>query len=230
MDKEKTRATLKRLGAVRKGHFVYSSRMHGDTYVDKDRIYPHTIDTSHLAEALASEFLPYRESSIDVVVGPAMGGIMLAGWVAYHLTLITGHEVLAAYAEKERMLDPNVDMHTVFAETGRFVFKRGYRQMLATKRVLVVDNIVNTGASAIAAIDAVRLAGGNVVGMGALTHRKGIIAKDLSSVPRFESLLGVMFRMTTGDTCPLCMKRIPVSADAGRGEEFLSLHPGYPRA
>ena len=228
MNQDEVLAILKVVGAVRKGHFVYSSRMHGDTYVDKDRVYPHPVDTSALAQALARRFSLRDQGSIDVVAGPAMGGVILSEWVAYHLTLITGREVLAVYAEKERMLDPNVDMHTVYAETGRFAFKRGYRDLIKGKRVLVVDNIVNTGASAIATIDAVRLAGGNVVAMGALAHREGITVKNLSSVPRFESLLSVRFKITTEETCPLCMRHVPVSAEVGRGADFLLLHPKYP--
>lgn len=90
---------LKKMHVIRaNGHFVYTSGRHGSVYVDKDAIYPHVKDTSELCRTMAEHFSDYP---IEVVVAPAVGGLVLSQWVAYHLSELTGRYILSVYAEKE---------------------------------------------------------------------------------------------------------------------------------
>jgi orotate phosphoribosyltransferase len=90
---------LERCGAVITGsHIVYTSGKHGSAYVNKDAVYPHTAETSLLCHAIAEQF---ADDDAEVVIGPAIGGVILAQWTAHHLSEITGRDVLGVYAEHE---------------------------------------------------------------------------------------------------------------------------------
>src|SRR5438105_14383260 len=84
---------------IRDSHFVYSSGRHSSVYVNKDELYLHTQVIAQLCQHMAQS---YAADSIDVVVGPVLGGIVLSQWVAHFLNVrrSTG-ETLAVYAEKE---------------------------------------------------------------------------------------------------------------------------------
>jgi len=75
---------LKKVQAVlTDGHFVYTSGKHGSVYVNKDAVYPHTKETSQIGKLFAEKF---KNKNIDVVAAPALGGIILSQWTAYHLS------------------------------------------------------------------------------------------------------------------------------------------------
>src|ERR1041385_4105241 len=101
---------LKKSGAIiTNSHFVLTSERHCDTYVNKDFLYLHTADVSRMGELFAEKV---KNLDMDVVVGPALGGIILSQWVAYHLSKIKGKEVLSVYTEKD--------------SSGGQIFTRGY--------------------------------------------------------------------------------------------------------
>lgn len=81
---------LQKVGAIiSNSHFVGTSGLHFDTYVNKDFLYPHTEDVQGSGELFAEKF---KDAGIEVVVGPAMGEIILSQWTAYALSRITGRE------------------------------------------------------------------------------------------------------------------------------------------
>ncbi|MEK7077142.1 MAG: phosphoribosyltransferase, partial [Patescibacteria group bacterium] len=90
-----TLETLERLEAVLSGHFVFASGRHGSAYVNKDAVYPHTRDISRLCYEIA-KFFAYDH--VQVVIAPAVGGVILSQWVAYHLTGLMKEDVLGVYA------------------------------------------------------------------------------------------------------------------------------------
>ena len=92
---------LQHLGAVLiNDHFVYTSGKHGEVYINKDALYPHTRETSQEGRMLA-ELILANSLQPEVVVGPALGGIILSQWTAYHLSELLGKEVLSVYTEKD---------------------------------------------------------------------------------------------------------------------------------
>ena len=102
---------FKKVGAILSdGHFVGASGLHFDTYINKDFLYVHTKETSQICKLLAEK---YKNENIEVVVAPALGGIILSQWVAHHLSEISGKEVLAVYTEKSS------DGEQVFKPRGR---------------------------------------------------------------------------------------------------------------
>lgn len=208
MDEREVREVLAQRGAIpTNGHFVYTSGKHGSAYVNKDAIYPWTNDTSRLCRALANKFtgrgLGYN---VQAVIGPAVGGVILAQWVAHHLTENNGREVLGVFAEKEGDI---------------FVIKRGYDRLVARHNVLVVEDVLTTGGTVEKVIRAVRVVEGHVVGIGALCNRGNVTASDLD-VPMLKALLNVPLGTWDEKDCPLCAQGIPVNTDAGKGREFLA--------
>ena len=174
------------------GHFVYTSGRHGSVYVNKDAVYPHTEMVSQLCTMFADELRPHAP---EVVCGPALGGIILSQWTAHHLG------VLGVYAEKS---DSGLEL------------RRNYDKLVAGRRVGVVEDIVTTGGSLKQAVEAVRLAGGEVVGAVAIVNRGGIDAADLGT-PVFSSLVELDADSYDPSECPLCADGVPVNTDVGKG-------------
>lgn len=106
----------------------------------------------------------------------------------------------------------------------RRVIKRGYDKHVKGKRCLIVEDVINSGATVAKTRDAVLEAGGEVIGVGCLCNRSGgkITAQTLC-VPELFSLLDVDMKMFPEDECPICKERGPksVRTDLGKGKEFL---------
>lgn len=198
---------FKKLGAVIvDSHIVYTSGKHGTAYVNKDAVYPHTMETSALCGAIAEQFV---DDSVEVVIGPALGGIILSQWVAYHLTELTGREVLGVYAEKSQ-------------SDGSFVIRRGYDKLVTGKKVLVVEDVLNTGGSAKEVVEAVRAIGGDVIGLGVLCNRGSVKPEDVANVPTIVALVSVTMEAWDEADCPLCKQRVPINTSVGKGAAFLA--------
>jgi orotate phosphoribosyltransferase len=195
---------LQNAGVFRTGHFVFISGKHSETYVNKDALYPHTKDISKLCKEMASRF---SEFGVDAVIGPAVGAAILSQWTADHLTELTGREVLATYADKDG--------------SGGFTVKRGYDQLIAGKRVLVVEDSVTTGGSMRKVVDVARACGADIVGAIAICNRGSVRREDIGA-PQFESLVTLELDQWSAEECELCERGIPVNTDVGHGKEFLA--------
>lgn len=202
---------LAQAGAViTDSHIVYTSGKHGSAYVNKDAIYPDTKLISRLCEDLAMKFVG---EIVEVVVAPALGGIVLTQWVAHHLSGLTAafpmaEDTLAVYAEK--------------TANGDFVLARGYDKLVNGKRVLVLEDVLNTGGSAKKVVELVRATGGKVVGLGALCNRGGVTSHDVGDVPRLISLVDIKLDAWDEGECPMCAQGVPINVDIGKGKDFLS--------
>lgn len=192
-------------GYITGSHIVYTSGKHGQAYLNKDAIYPHTTEISGLCEEIAQRF---QSKNIEVVAAPALGGIILSQWTAYHLSRITGKEVLGVYTEKT----PDKNQ----------IFTRGYDSMIKGKRVLVVEDITTTGGSVKKVVDSVRGAGGEVIAVCVLVNRDpNNINSETISAPYF-ALCELSLQAWEENGCPLCKKGIPINTTVGKGREYLA--------
>jgi len=222
MNEKEVLELLGNVGAViKESHIVYTSGKHGTAYVNKDAVYPHTKETSALCKTTAGFFI---DDDVEIVIAPAVGGIILSQWTAHHLSELLGREVLGVYAEKEviSISDPEDKGRKCFIETGEFVIKRGYDKLVANKNVLVVEDVLTTGGSAKKVVEAVRKLGGNVVGLGVLCNRGGITPSDVADPPKLFALVNVKLDSWDEVDCPLCNQDVPINTDVGKGREFLS--------
>lgn len=236
---------LSKHGAIINGHFVYASGRHGSVYINKDAIYAHTAAVAKLSMYIAMHF---NGKDIDVVLAPAVGGVILSQWVAYYASLIFGYEVLSVYADKETIpfyknetdapvIWPSGTLcadgqttgievqpgETLCRDTGNFVIKRGYGEIVADgKKVLVVEDVLTTGASVTKTVQAVRAIGGEVVAVAALCNRGKVTAEDIGNVPELFSLFDLPLKTYEANACPLCAAGVPVDTSAGKGKAFLA--------
>lgn len=186
-------------------HFVYVSGDHGSGWIDKDAIYPHTKRLERLCRDMAQLV---KDWQAEVVCGPAMGGAIVAEWIAHEL------DILSVYAEH----DPNPDPHAL---RGQFILRRGYDHVVAGKRVLVVDDIVNTGYSIKQTADVVQQAGGNIIGAACLVSRGNVGTAGLG-VERYAYLLEYKIPAWPAAQCELCRDGVPVNTAYAHGREFLA--------
>jgi orotate phosphoribosyltransferase len=189
---------------ITNSHIVYTSGKHGSAYVNKDAIYPHTELTSSLCLEIAEHF---ANANVDVVIAPAVGGVILSQWVAYHLTQLTKREVLGVYAEKSG---------------DEFVIKRGYDKLCKGKRVLVVEDILTTGGSVKKVVEALGAIGVQIVGAAALCNRGEVSTRDVGNPPELFSLTNIKLDAWDAGECPMCREQTPINTDVGKGREFLS--------
>ncbi len=205
MDESEVLDILQKVGAFRAGHFVFTSGLHADTYVNKDALYPYTAETSRLCRAMAER---YKDAGVEVVIGPAVAAAILAQWTAHHLSELSGRDVSAVYADKDGQ--------------GGFVVRRGYDAVIKGKKTLVVEDLTTTGGSIKKVVDTVRAAGADVVGAVALCNRGEVSREAVGNPPVFESLLSVHLDQWPESECDLCQRNIPINTEVGHGREFLA--------
>lgn len=196
---------LKSVGAViTDSHLVYTSGKHGSVYINKDALYPHTELSSKAGRMFAEK---NKGLNIDVVVAPALGGIILSQWTAYHLTKMKKKEIFGIYTEKD-------------SEKNQ-VFTRGYDKFVSGKNVLVIEDLTTTGGSVLKVVNSVRAAGGNVLAVSVMVNRDPEhVNADMYGAP-FNALGVLKAEAFDEASCPLCKKNVPINTDVGHGKKYL---------
>lgn len=186
-------------GYITGSHIVYTSGKHGEVYLNKDAIYPHTKEISRICLEVAEKF---KDKYVEVVAAPALGGIILSQWTAYHLSNLTGREILGVYTEKTA--DKNQ------------IFTRGYDKLVKGKKVLVVEDITTTGGSVKKVIQSVKNVGGEIVAVCVLVNRDpDNINSQTIGVP-FYPLTELKVQAWEETDCPLCKKNVPINTTVGK--------------
>ncbi|MCX6817129.1 MAG: phosphoribosyltransferase family protein [Candidatus Beckwithbacteria bacterium] len=201
---------LKRTKAITTdSHIVLTSGKHSSKYLNKDALYPHTKEVSRVGKMIAQK---YKDKEIDAVIGPAMGGIILSQWTAYHLTKLKRKEILGGYSEKD--------------EQNNQIFRRGYDQLVKNRKVLVVEDFTTTGGSVKKTVDSVKALGGEVVGVCVMVNRdpKNVTAKVIGAP--FTSLGIFSADAYEEKFCPMCKAKMPVNTTLGHGREYLKKKAG----
>ncbi|MBN2027788.1 MAG: orotate phosphoribosyltransferase [Actinobacteria bacterium] len=174
-------------GAVQHGHFLLTSGLHSDTYIQCAKVLMHP----HLAESMADELAKgFQPQEVDVVISPALGGIIIGYMVAMALS--------------KRML---------FTERteGRLALRRG-QQLVAGERALIVEDVITTGGSVKELIALAEEAGASVVGLGALIERGG--DREFGIVKNV--LLRLEVSAWKASECPLCREGVELEAPGSR--------------
>jgi len=163
-------------GALLRGHFIFTSGRHGDTYMQCAQVLKHPEYTERLAKHLA---LRFKDDAIDVVIGPAMGGIVVAYEVARQLGAI------ALFTEREN---------------DKMALRRDF-SITPGQRVLVVEDVTTTGGSVREVMEVVRAHQGCVAGVGVLVDRSnGAIDFGVKQT----AVLSMEIPSWEADACPLC--------------------------
>jgi orotate phosphoribosyltransferase len=149
MDEEEILAEFRAAEALLEGHFILSSGLHSPRYLQCARVLMDPLRASRLASALVASMPREVRTAVEIVVSPAMGGVII------------GHEMGRALG---------VDAVFVERPAGTFELRRGFR-LGSGQKVLLVEDVVTTGLSSREAIAAVEAAGGEVVAAAALVDR-----------------------------------------------------------
>ena len=195
---------LKHVGAILDhDHFVGTSGAHFDTYINKDALYPHIAEVSSVGNAFAEA---HKHLPIDIVAGPALGGIILSQWTAYHLSQLTGRKILSIYAEKK---DDTLKL------------TRGYDKLVKEKNVLVVEDLTSTGGSLKQVIEAVQTCGGTVIAASVMVNKNPDLTSETFAVP-FTPLDEINVTLYKENDCVLCKNNTPINTTIGHGNAFLA--------
>lgn len=193
MTQDEVLAEFRQSGALLEGHFKLSSGRHSGHYLQCARVLMNPRRAARLAEAVAAGLPAAVRDTIDLVVSPAMGGIII------------GHEVGRALGRDALFLE---------RPEGVFHLRRGFALEPGAK-VLMVEDVVTTGLSSREAIAAVAREGGEVVAECAIIDRScGSV--DLG-VP-FYPLLAIDFPTYDPESIPEDLARIPVTRPGSRKE------------
>lgn len=181
-------ALLRETGVYREGHFLLTSGRHSPAFFLFSQVFQHPRHAEALGRELAAFFAGDR---VETVIGPAMGGVILAHEVARALG------VRALYAEKEG---------------GAMVLKRGF-SLAPGERVLLVEDAVTTGGSVTRVLDLVRQVGAVPVGVGAVVDRSA--GGPAEGGPAFGVPFRCLGRISVPSYdpggCPLCREGAPLT-------------------
>ena len=175
-------------GALSKGHFRLSSGRHSDEYCQCARVLELPEAAEELGTMLAELFL---DDHVDVVVSPALGGIII------------GHEVARA-----------LGVRSLFAERegGKMTLRRGF-SLRDGERALIIEDVRTTGGSVLEVAEVVRAAGGAVAGFGFILDRSQD-ARDLGAPAR--ALARRSMESHEPEHCPLCARGVPIEKPGSR--------------
>ena len=170
--------------ALLEGHFILSSGLRSSRYLQCARVLMDPARAERIARALAGKLPQELRQEIDLVVSPAMGGVII------------GHEMGRALGKP-----------AIFVERpqGTFELRRGFR-IEPGQKVLLVEDVVTTGLSSREAIAAVEQGGGKVIGAASIVDRSGGSA-DLG-VP-YTSLIRIDVPTYEADALPPELAAIP---------------------
>jgi len=182
MNAEQVVQIFRDTGALLEGHFIYTSGRHGRQFLQAARVLQYPEYTEQLCRAIAQSF---QEEKVELVVGPATGGILLAYETARHL------KCRASFTEKDG--------------EGGMVLKRGF-SLKKNERVLVVEDIVTTGGSVVKTINHLRERGADVLGVSVLIDRSG--GKVTFDCP-YKPLASLAMESFSSDALPEDLLQLP---------------------
>lgn len=168
---------LRKSNSLLEGHFLLSSGKHSDRYVQCAKVcmYPERLEV--ICQAIKAK-LDAANVKVDCVVGPAMGGVI----VAYELARVLG--VRAMFTERE---------NNVMTFRRNFSVDKG-------EKVLIVEDVVTTGKSSLESISVVEAMGGEVVGIASIVDRTNGKFKEQPLYPA----VSLQVNAYEADDCPLC--------------------------
>ena len=155
MTNEQVLNEFKKAGALLEGHFILSSGLHADMFLQKALVFQDAKRTAKLCRALAQKVRSEVKQEFTAIVSPAVGGIVPGYEMGRQLGLP------AMYVERVE---------------GKFQLRRNF-QLNRNQPVLMVEDIISTGVSSRECIEAIRAAGGKPVAAACLIDRSGGTAK-----------------------------------------------------
>ena len=180
--KNNVKDLLKQSGALLEGHFLLTSGKHSNKYVEKFRLMESPEHLNKICRLMSEK---YNNHDIDIVMGAAIGGILLSGGVGKHL-----------------------NKKSIFTERikGKMELRRGF-EIKEDDNILIVEDIVTTGGSIFELIKIIEKCKGNVAGILCIVNRN---IEEINFGYNFQSLLNYPIRNYDRNDCPDCLNKIPM--------------------
>jgi len=181
---------LEKTSALKKGHFLLTSDRHSDQYMQCAQVLKYPKYTGEICRGLSEEF---KDDKVDIVVGPATGGIIMAYEIARQL------ETPTMFTEREN---------------GKMVLRRGF-VIPKGARVLVAEDVITTGGSVAEVIELVKEAEAELVGVAVLVDRSN---GKIEFGTKLRSALAIEVLSYEAQECPICKEgTIPLIKPGSRG-------------
>lgn len=188
LSKEEVIQIFKEKEVMLEGHFLLTSGRHSDKYMQCAKLFQYADISELICKQLAEQF---TDMHIDLVAGPAVGGIIMA----YEMGRQLG--VKNVFAEREN---------------GKMTFRRGFA-IPQGANVLVTEDVVTTGGSVKEVMELIRAHGGNVVAVGSVVDRSN--GKVDFGVP-FRAVLSMEVVSYEPNDCPMCREGSPAVKPGSR--------------
>lgn len=187
---EKTIELLKKSNALLEGHFILSSGKHSDKYVQCAKLIQNPKYCEEVAKIIV-EKLKQAGIKVDLCVGPAMGGII----IAYEVARALG--VDAIFTEREN---------------NEMTLRRGF-EIKEGQKVIIVEDVITTGKSSFETVDVIKAHGGDVVALTSIVNRSHV--DEINGLPLI-SAVKIEVNAWDPDDLPEHLKDIPAVKPGSR--------------
>ena len=181
---------LKDSGAFLEGHFLLTSGRHSNRYIEKFRLMESPEHLDKICQKMSEQF---NADSIDIVLGAAIGGILLSSGVAKYI----GKKGIFTERVQEKM-----------------ELRRGF-EIKENSNVLIVEDIVSTGGSIFELIEVVNNCNANVVGVTSIVHRS---MEDISFDCPYKPLLNYPVESWDANEIPDWLEKTPITVHGRSGK------------
>jgi len=183
---------LKETGAFLEGHFLLTSGRHSDVYIEKFRILENPRTLNDVCREMAEIV---KNDNVDLVLGAAIGGILISGGVGRHL-----------------------DMKHIFCErvNGKMELRRGF-SITKGHRIVIVEDIVTTGGSVMELIELAEEQGAEILHVVNLVDRS---SGDIDFGVPSTAILTIPSKSWGADNCPLCKQGMAITQRGRTGKKM----------
>ena len=189
---KKSLAVLKKTNALLEGHFVLSSGLHSNKYIQCAKLLSFPNTSKKICYSLGKK-IKSKIKKIDLILSPAMGGIII------------GYEI-------GRILNKE----TIFCErvNKKFVLRRGFK-IKKNSKVLIVEDVITTGKSSLECVNLIKKAKAKLVGFACIidrSNKKNLKIKNKPLISQLKIVADTFHRKKL----PLSLKKIPVTSPGSR--------------
>ncbi|MBI4264944.1 MAG: hypothetical protein HY657_11260 [Acidobacteria bacterium] len=180
------------------GHFDFGNGYHGPVYLNPHRLFRYPSTIWRFAQDLLDVLPASVVDATEVVAGPATGGALLA-------------HTVAGLLDSRRAITRPPTLFAPFAVDveGGHTLSRFYRELVTGRKVLLVDDVRNTGQTLVRCADLVRKAGGTVIATAEIYDRlEAVVDTGAPNIALAEYKAPENY---PADRCPLCRANVPVT-------------------
>jgi len=181
---------LKETEALLEGHFILSSGLHSKQYIQCAKLLSHPKQAQAICHSLC-EKINKNFNKIDMILSPALGGV------------VVGYEV-----------GRQLNIETIFAErfNGKLLLRRGFK-IKENSNILVVEDVITTGKSALECLEIVKISKANLIGYACIIDRS---SDNISIKNKIISQMKFNIETFSEDQVPSDLKKIPTTKPGSR--------------